>query len=246
MRGAAIALTAGLAVALGGCAARRHYTADEYFAAAEKEFRSGSYTLAIRTYQELLDQFPFSPHSEEAELRIAHAHYLAGEYVEAIAALTDFQRRHPTSAYLPMVGYLIGMAYKRQMGAIDRDQSAARNAEAYFTNVVEQYPESPYAELAREERADCRRSLAQHELYVARFYHRHGNARAAEQRALEVVGRYPETEAAGEALFQLGELYRAEGNRHQAALAFASVATQYPHNGRAAAARGLGSARSRL
>ena len=129
-------------------------------------------TLAIDEYHELLDQYPFSEHNEEAELKIAHAQYLSGNYPEAVVALTDFQRRHPTSPHLPLVGYYLGMCYVQQMGTIDRDQTAARNAQTYFQTVAQQYPDSPFADLARQQLARCQESLAAHEFYVAKFYDR--------------------------------------------------------------------------
>src|ERR1044071_4815013 len=86
-----------------GCSAKEHLSADQYFKDANEHVRSGALTLAIDEYHDLLDQYPFSEFNEEAELRIAHAQYLAGHYAEAIVSLTDFQRRHPTSPPLPFV-----------------------------------------------------------------------------------------------------------------------------------------------
>ena len=151
-----------LAVGFLGCAAKKHLTADQYFQQANDNFRNEAYTVAVEEFHELLDQYPFSEYNEEAELKIAHAQYLNGSYLEAIVAFTDFQRRHPTSPNLPFVGYYLGMCYARQMGTIDRDQTSAQNAETYFVTVSRQYPDSPFAELARQELAHCRENLAEH------------------------------------------------------------------------------------
>src|SRR5512140_405928 len=97
------ALALGLLVA--ACSTPKPNNAKEYFEQGESMFRSGAYGLAIDKYREMIDQYPFGDQTEEAELRIAHAHYLNEAYIEAIAAFTDFQRRHPTSPYLPFVGY---------------------------------------------------------------------------------------------------------------------------------------------
>src|SRR5262245_52969188 len=94
--------------AVAGCATKKSRTAEQYFKDANENFRTGALPVAIESYHELLDQYPFSEYSEEAELKIAHAHYLNGNYAEAIVALTDFQRRHPTSSHLPFVGYYLG------------------------------------------------------------------------------------------------------------------------------------------
>lgn len=210
-------------LALAGCSAKRRLTAEEYFRAAAEEMQNGSLQLAVENYRELLDQHPFSEYSEEAELFIAHAYYLDGSCPEAIAAFTDFQRRHPTSPFLPFVGYALGQCYERQMRSPDRDQSASQNAHAYYLSVTQQYPDSPFAELARDNMQRCRETLAQHELMVARYYLRQGNRKAAEYRFIDLVGRFNDTPVAAEGLFALGELYDETGAPERAALAFAAI-----------------------
>jgi len=232
LRAMSLSLIIAALVAIAGCAAAKPKNATDYFQNAESMFRGGAYGIAIENYREMIDQYPFGEQTEEAELRIAHAHYLNDSYIEAIAAFTDFQRRHPTSPFLPFVGYELGMSYKQQMGTIDRDQSAARSADVYFSAVIAQYPDSPYAELAREEQIACRDSLAEHELYVARYYAQKGNFPALENRALEVVGRYPQSNSADQALYALGKLYEESDDRRRAALAYAALLQDHPFSAR--------------
>lgn len=226
-----------VAAALTGCASKKHLSADQYFNDATEQFRNGALTVAIDEYHELLDQYPFSEYNEEAELKIAHAHYLAGNYPEAIVALTDFQRRHPTSADLPFVGYALGMCYVQQMGAADRDQTAARSAQNYFLTVSQQYPDSPFAELARIELARCRERLGQHELYVAEFYRKKGNRPAEKVRLLTLASRYEETDASADGLLRLAGLCREENDSEQAALAYQAITKSHPTSPHAATAR---------
>lgn len=226
-----------IAFVLGGCTAKRQLTAEQYFDLGNRYLREGAYQASVEQYRELLDQYPFSEHSEEAELKIAHGHYLNGSCPEAVAAFADFQRRHPTSPHLAFAGYLIGRCYEAQMHPADRDQSAAQNAHAYFLAVIEQYPESPFADLARAHMRGCRERIARHELLIAQFYLRREKATAAEYRLLDLVNRFNDTDTAGEALFVLGELYRERGATDRAALAFGAVVRHHPDNGVSRAAR---------
>jgi len=228
MKGITVVTTALVVAALAGCASKKGQSSEEYFDAANESFRMGALDIAIDQFNELLDQHPFSEHSEEAELKIAHAYYLAGDYPEAVVALTDFQRRHPTSPNLPFVGYYLGMCYVRQMNTIDRDQTAARNAHTYFLTVSRQYPDSPFAELARERLAECRERLAAHDLYVANFYKQRENFRAAEARMLTLASRYEGTPAAADALMELGSYYGSHDRPEQAALAYLAVIDASP------------------
>lgn len=224
-----------LAVGVAGCSSKKTLTADQYFHEASGSFREGSYYLAVEQFHDLLDEFPFSPYSEEAELRIAHAQYLYGNYAEAIVAFNDFQRRHPTSPHLPFVGYSIGMCYAKQIGTIDRDQGAAQNAENAFLKVIQQFPDSPYAELARAEVASCRRNIAEHELYIAKYYLRHHREKAAEIRLLILATRYADTEAAADGLLRLAELYRREKQDDHAALVYRALQQSHPGSAQAVA-----------
>ena len=213
-----------------GCAAKKPGSANEYFSLASQNLRQGSYTQAVENYRNLLDEYPFSEYSEEAELKIGIAHYKTGSCPEATAAFTDFQRRHPTSPHLPLVGYLLGQCAEQQMRPSDRDQSASQNAHAYYQALMQQHPTSPYAELARERLEHCRETLADHELQIARYYVYHENDKAAETRLLDLVNRFNDTDVAGDALFQLGELYRKEDQTEKAVLAFAALEYHHPEH----------------
>ncbi len=226
-----------LAIVVVGCSAKKHLTADQYFTEATENFRTGALAVATDEFHELLDQYPFSQYNEEAELKIAHAQYLSGNYTEAIVALTDFQRRHPTSPLLPFVGYYLGMCYVQQMVTIDRDQSAAQNAQSYFLTVSQQYPDSPFSELARAELVSCREALAEHELYIAEFYSRQGNGKAAEIRLLGLAARYGDTETSADGLLRLAKLYGNEKQEDHAALAYEALTQLHPRSVQATVAR---------
>ena len=173
--------------------------ADDIYAAANSAHEDESYSLAIEQYKMLLDQYPLDPRAEEIELKIAKAHYADESYPEAIAAFADFQRMHPTSPALPEVEFTIGQAYMDQMSTIDRDLSNASNATARFEAVATRYPRSEYAEKAKEKLHETREHLAAREFYVADFYYKRGKTRAARGRIIEVLVKYPETDAAREA-----------------------------------------------
>jgi outer membrane protein assembly factor BamD len=226
-----------IALGLLGCAAKKHLTADEYFRDASDNFRGGAFTLAIDQFHELLDQYPFSQYNEEAELRIAHAHYLLGRYAEAIVAFTDFQRRHPTSPYLPFIGYYLGMCYAKQLGTIDRDQAAAQNAQNVFLTLIQQYPDSPFADLARQQVAHCRKNLAEHELYIARYYAKRGNDKAAEIRLLTLAARYGDTDTSADGLLRLAKLYRRDKQDSEAVLAYRALEQMHPRSAQATVAK---------
>ncbi len=217
-----------LGLVTSGCGPKQPVAAGEYHALATEHMRLGAYTQAVETYRALLDEYPFSEQSEQAELHIGVAQYMNNLCPEATASFTDFQRRHPTSPSLPMVGYLLGQCAEQQMRPSDRDQSASQNAHAYYQAVIQQFPTSPYAVLARDRLARTRETLATHELDVGRYYERHGKLEAAAIRYLDLVNRFPETDVSGEALLRLAGIYERQENYDTAVLAYTAVTYHHP------------------
>jgi outer membrane protein assembly factor BamD len=195
---------------------------------AENAFHDEAYELAVQRYKALLDQHPFDPRAEEAELKIAQSHYLAQRYAEAIAAFGDFERMHPTSPQLPFVEYHLGMSYLAQASTSDRDQQSHTNALTYFRNLTDRFPQSEWAEKARLRVQECREALAKHEAQIAGYYLRQGNLKAAEARLRGLLTDYPETDATAEALYAFAQTYAARKEDEGATLALAALVRHHP------------------
>ena len=192
--------------------------ADDLYKDAKEFHQDGAYTAAIDSYKQLLDNYPLDPRTEEIELAMARAHYADGAYVESIAAFSDFQRMHPTSQELPAVEYSVGQAYLDQATTIDRDLAAASNASRRFESVIDRFPEDGHALESARRLHQSREFLAERELYVAKFYYRRGKLPAARVRMAQLVARYPETKAAGEAMERLAEDAKKENDQVREAL----------------------------
>lgn len=193
--------------------------ADDIYAAATKDFEDGQYGAAILRYRQFLDHYPLDPRTQEVEFRIAQAHYRDESYAEAIVAFSDFQRMYPTSPRLPEVEFTIAQAHMDQMGSIDRDLAAARNAHDRFRSVILRYPGTEYAEKAATRLRECREHLAERELYIASFYFDRGDLRAGETRVKGLLDRYPDTDAAARALRRLASAASAAGENDLGQLA---------------------------
>jgi outer membrane protein assembly factor BamD len=227
MRRGAVALVVAL-IAL-ACARKKPIIPPEkLWGEAENAFHDEAYELAVQRYKALLDQHPFDPRAEEAELKIAQSHYLAQRYAEAIAAFGDFERMHPTSPQLPFVEYHLGMSYLAQASTSDRDQQSHTNALTYFRNLTDRFPQSEWAEKARLRVQECREALAKHEAQIAAYYLRQGNLKAAEARLRGLLTDYPETDATAEALYAFAQTYAARKEDEGATLALAALARHHP------------------
>jgi outer membrane protein assembly factor BamD len=221
-----------------GCAHKRPLIPPErLWSEGNRAFEDEAYEVAIQSYKTLLDQHPFDDNAEQAELKIAQSYYLANRYPEAIAAFGDFERMHPTSPNLPMVEYHLGLSYMAQMRTTDRDQQPSSNAHTYFKNVIDRWPQSPWAERSRLRLRECREALATHEAEIAEYYLRHKNLRAGEARLRYLLAEFPDTDATARALYAFARLYASREEPEGATLALATLARHYPHNPLGAEAR---------
>src|SRR5258708_37375291 len=121
--GGLTAAACALAVALAGCAARKPPSGENYYSKATKEYNDHFYQPAIDDYQKLIDQYPFSPYAEEAELKIGLAYYKSHDYAEAIGGFNDFLRMHPISKHLDIASYYLAMAHYEQIQRPDQAQT---------------------------------------------------------------------------------------------------------------------------
>src|SRR4029077_18267767 len=212
------------------CSLRQKTTGQDFYAQGQLDFAQKEYKAAIENYQHVIDQFPFSPYAEDAEMKIGLAYYQQKEYAEAIGALDDFQRMHPTSQNLELVTYYIGMSYYDQMGREDQDQTKTEQALKRFQELEQRFPEGSFAELAHEKVVVCREMLARNQLVVGNYYYKRANFRAAESRFAELMQKYPDTPVAPDALFELGISLEKEGKKYSAAQAFTAVEKHFPYS----------------
>jgi outer membrane protein assembly factor BamD len=237
MRARLLAAMAGLAL-LAACAGKRPVIpADQLWTEANAAYDDEAYDFAIQKYKALLDQYPFDPHAEEAELKIAQAYYAAQRYPEAIAAFGNFERMHPTSSFLPSTEYYRGLAYQAQYSTPDRDQQAIMNALTTFRNIVDRFPNTPWGQRAQLRIQECREAIARHEAEVARYYLRQGSMRAAEARLRGLLASYPDTDASAEILHVFGRAYDQREDEEGARLAYETLVRLHPDSPYAAAAR---------
>jgi outer membrane protein assembly factor BamD (BamD/ComL family) len=120
------------------------------------------------------------------------------------------------------------MCYAQQMGTVDRDQTAAQNAHTYFATLANQYPDSPFAQLSREQLSRCRESMAGHEMYVANFYSNNDNEKAAEVRLLLLAAQYGDTPVGADASLELTRIYSEADNGEYATLAYRALKKLHP------------------
>ena len=172
-----------LVVGTAGCAcltgSKKVESAEELAEKGMESFEEEDYKDALKAFNTLKERYPYSRYAILAELKVADAHFYRKEYPEAIGAYEDFVQLHPKNEAIPYVKYQIGVCYYEQMLSKDRDQTPTRLAILSFERLLKEHYDSAYATEATKKINDCRKLLAEHELYVGRFYYKSKHYSAA-------------------------------------------------------------------
>lgn len=205
-------------------------SAEENFEKGMKEFEDESYLNAIPFFQKILENYPFSIHAVPSELKIAECYFLEEKYAEALVHLQGFEELHPTNEQIPFVIWMKGVSYKDQFSTIDRDVTSLENAQREFEKLRQRFPESSYAAKAEPLHKEIRQSLSEHDFYVARFYYRDGEFRAALPRFQRILERFPEEGIADKALYFIGKCHFFLEENDGAREAFFELLRTYPNS----------------
>ena len=167
-------------------------TAQELYEGANDAMHEKNYAQAAQYYSKLKDNFPFSPYTVEAELSLGDALFLDEKYVDAAEAYKEFESLHPRHEAIPYVLYQVGMSDLKSFISVDRPTTSTQEALEYFGRLRETYPNSEYAEKAAEQMTNCRRLIAEHELYLGDVFWNMNNYGPAWKRYTYIVDNFSE------------------------------------------------------
>jgi len=191
-----------------------------YFQEGEDFFQRGLYQDAIASWEKVRDSY-YSPEMNTlAELKIAEAHFLAEEYIEAAVAYEAFLKNHPDHPRVADVLYQLGVSYMYQVLSPDQDQSATSYALNAFTTLKEKFPKDRRNEETQIYIDRCLNLLAASELNVGIFYLRNEEYAASINRIEGLLKKYPNYYERDKAYYYLGQDYLLNGQKEKAVETF--------------------------
>lgn len=221
-----------------GCHKKKHgldeeqiLTVEELWAKSQTALKKHRNSTARRYLDQIVLREDSGDLKDPATLAIADSYYDEKgieALVEAISRYQTFLQFHPTHPEAPKCQYRIGLCHLEMMETPDRDVSPALNAAVAFRNVVENYPESAFAEPAKHKLAGVNDMLAAHEIKAGDFYLKGGQWRAAVARYRQVVDKYPTYWNLPLIHFRLAEALAAEGLVEEAKIHYNLVMSQAP------------------
>ncbi len=209
-----------LVVALAGCCSTKSddnaggpltASVDQLYSQAKSEMASGTWDSAVKTLERLEGRAAGTVLAQQAQLDLAYVYWRSGDRAQALATVERFIKLNPSSPALDYALYLRGVVNFNDdigvMGSLagqdlaERDPRAMRDSYQAFKQLVDQFPDSAYAEDARVRMDYIINTLAEYELYVARYYYRRGAYVAAVNRAQQAVNDFRGAPATEEALY---------------------------------------------
>jgi outer membrane protein assembly factor BamD len=202
---------------------------DIYHKAAAK-LREKDFSDAYDEFMEVERQYPYSAWAAKAQLMAAYAAYEDRNFTRAIGTLDNFITLHPYHAQVAYAYYLRALSYYDDIGAVTKDPKVAQSALEALTEVLNRFPETPYARDAKFKRDYVLGHLAGQEMAIGRFYLRQKDYLASFLRFQQVIKRYPDSPQTPEALHRLVESSLGLGLSDEAQQVAAVLGNNYPES----------------
>ncbi len=185
---------------------------------------------AAKKFAEVDRQHPYSEWGRKSLLMMSFAYYSGGQFDEAIVAAKRYISLHPGNQDTAYAQYLMASAYFDQIPDVNRDQARTRKAVDALAEVVRKFPDTEYAESAKQKIQIARDNLAGKEMAIGRYYMEQKNFIGAINRFKTVVTQYQTTRHVEEALMRLAECYMALGITGEAQTAAAVLGHNFPNS----------------
>ncbi len=203
--------------------ADRLYNEGLYLLNAKKDARD-----AVKKFEEVDRQHPYSEWARKSLLMSAYAYYQAGEYDDCVNAAKRYVTLHPGSQDAAYAQYLIASSYFEEIPDVTRDQARTERALAALEEVIRKYPTTEYASSSKQKIEVARDQLAGKEMDIGRYYLKKKDYTGAINRFKVVITKYQTTRHVEEALMRLTESYMALGVVDEAQTAAAVLGHNFP------------------
>jgi len=205
-------------------------TVETLYNDAMDEIEADNLPKAIKLFDEVERQHPYSVWASKAQIMGAYLYYRQAKYNDAILVINRFLSLHPGNKYAPYAYYLKGMCFYEQITDTNRSQETTNQAFDTFNRLAVLYPNTDYAKDALSKIRLTINHMAGKEMAVGRYYLQQKKYGAALNRFADVVRNYANTEQVEEALYRLTESYLILGLTDEAKRAAAVLGYNYPES----------------
>ncbi len=163
--------------------------ADYKFQKGLAYFNAGEYAKSLTLFDDIAPYYKGTERSEDVLCYLARSHMGKKSYTEAADYYAAYIRNYPKGKYITEARFQVGHCYYLDSPDARLDQDITRQAIDAFTNFVELYPSSPYAEQAYKEMSEMYDKLAYKEYLSAKLYYNLGTYLGNNYESCEITAK---------------------------------------------------------
>ena len=192
-----------------------------YYDQAQRRMIAKNYNGAIESLEAIENRYPFGKYAEQAQVELIYAHFMNTETEAAHSAAEKFIRLHPRHPNIDYAYFMKGLSsYTRDRDVLlrftdtdiaNRDISGAKESFSELTEFLTRFPDSQYAQYAKQRNVYLRNMIAKNELAAADYYLSINAYVAAIRRASYVIENIPNSSENYRALKILESCYEKLG-----------------------------------
>lgn len=153
---------------------KQNLSADEYFEYAKKKFDRGSYYDATQEFNVIVLKFSGNPVVDDAQYYLGESHFKQKDYLIAISEYEKLIKDYPTSPYVILSQFKIGMAYQKMSLRPELDQEYTIKSIKAFQAFIEEHPDHELKQSAEKYIYEMREKLARKKMIAASTYRKMG------------------------------------------------------------------------
>jgi len=218
---------------LAGCAGSKiepEKPLSDIYSEAYEHFEDENYEIAANDFLQAESAFPNSEWAADALIMAAYSQYVDDDFAGSLITINRFMRFHPGHENVPYIMYLKGMCYYRQVSDVRREPGMSRFALSQFQQLTQRFPDSQYAENAKNKINILKNYIAGKLMYSGRNDIKKQNWPSAINNFQMVITNAGDTVMAPEALYRLTECYSALGITNQTDVYAKTLRTNFPES----------------
>ncbi|MCD6454112.1 MAG: outer membrane protein assembly factor BamD [Candidatus Aminicenantes bacterium] len=211
----------------------KNASAREMYEIGMKLLKKKKYEKARVVFSSLIEKHPKDRYTPRAKIGIADSYFKKGDLASLTLAYNEYREfvtlypYHPKAAYAQL---MMGMCYYKQMRKPGRDQTPTLKAIEEFKKVIERYPDSEEAKIARQRLKECEERYATHLLGIANFYFKVKKWLGAYWRYQELMKKYPDFSRIDEVYYKFGVSSFMLGKTDEVKAFLSKVITDFPRS----------------
>jgi outer membrane assembly lipoprotein YfiO len=197
--------------------------------------KKSQYIKARLAFQTLINTYPDSEMAAESYLSIGDSFYDEGgteNLLQAEDQYKNFIVFFPANPKAPEAQMKIISANMKMMRTPDRDPQYSFKSEQAIKDMLQKFPDSDFAPIAKQLLIEVQENLAQSDWGVGKWYEDHNNPAGAVGRYKSIVTKYQQASFLDEVYMRLANMLEKSNNPDEAAIYLGKVVSGFPFSKR--------------